>query len=572
MRLALLASVLGAVAIAGCSALFPLEQSDADASGDASLRTDAGGDADSGIDAGGGVDSGTDADADSGTDAGSEIDAGVPDGGGEADGSVPDPIEAQEAYIKASNTGVGDEFGFSVALSADGSVLAVGAYGEDSDATGVGGVQGSDAAGNSGAVYLFRRDDDGAWAQEAYVKASNTDAGDSFGWSVALSADGSVLAVGAHTEDSAAGFVDGDQVSNDAADSGAVYVFRRDGGGVWGQEAYVKASNTDAGDGFGLSVALSADGSVLAVGAYGEDSDATGVGGNQASDAAPWAGAAYVFRRGGEAWQQEAYVKASNTDAGDVFGWSVALSADGSVLAVGADQERSAATGVDGDQESDAAESSGAAYLFRRDENGTWAQEAYVKASNTDSSDAFGWSVALSADGSALAVGAPAEDSAATGVGGDQADDEDGNSGAAYVFRRVDGAWAQEAYAKASNTDATDFFGRVALSADGSVLAVGAMYEDSAATGVGGDEGDNAAAGSGAAYVLRREGGLWAQETYVKASNTDPGDELGVCVALSADGSVLAVGARYEDSDATGVNGDEGSDAAADSSAVYVFR
>src|SRR5262245_24489491 len=110
--------------------------------------------------------------------------------------------------------------------------------------------------------------------------------------------------------------------------------------------AYVKASNTGAGDQFGSSVALSADGSTLAVGAWLEDSVAAGIGGNQADNSAPAAGAVYLFTRSGTTWSQQAYVKASNTGANDWFGSSVALSADGSTLAVGASREDSAATGI----------------------------------------------------------------------------------------------------------------------------------------------------------------------------------------------------------------------------------
>jgi hypothetical protein len=241
-----------------------------------------------------------------------------------------------------------------------------------------------------------------------------------------------VLAVGAYAEASAATGVGGNQTSNSALGSGAVYVFRR-AAGVWAQEAYVKASNTGLGDVFGSSVALSADGTTLAVGAREEDSAATGVGGNQASNAASRSGAVYVFRHAASEWSQEAYVKASNTGASDRFGTSVALSADGTLLAVGADWEASASTGIGGDQTSNAVPESGAVYVFRRTA-GVWAQEAYVKASNTGSFDHFGQSVALSADGSALAVGAPEEDSAATGIGGDQTSNAASDSGAVYLF------------------------------------------------------------------------------------------------------------------------------------------
>jgi acyl-[acyl carrier protein]--UDP-N-acetylglucosamine O-acyltransferase len=325
-----------------------------------------------------------------------------------------------------------------------------------------------------------------------YLKASNTDVSDSFGVSVALSGD--TLAVGARYEDSAATGVNGDQSSSAAFASGAVYVFTRSGG-AWSQQAYLKASNTDAGDFFGSSVALS--GNTLAVGVHQEASAATGVNGDQSSNAAENSGAVYVFTRSGGAWSQQAYLKASNTGNSDFFGGSVALSDN--TLAVGAYGENSNATGVNGDQSSNAASDSGAVYVFTRS-GGAWSQQAYLKASNTDEHDYFGGSVALSGD--TLAVGAFGEDSDATGVNGDQSPDTEHFTGAVYVFTRSGGAWSQQAYLKASNTDVTDYFGEsVALS--GNTLAVGAQYEQSAATGVNGDQSSNVADHAGAVYVTR---------------------------------------------------------------------
>ena len=340
----------------------------------------------------------------------------------------------QRAYIKASNTDVGDVFGASVALSADGSTLAVGAVGEASAAPGVGGDQADDTAPVAGAVYIFRRHGK-RWVQQTYLKASNPDAYDSFGISVALSADGSILAVGASGEDSAAPGVGGDQADNSVNDAGAVYVFARHGN-TWAQEAYLKASNPGDVDYFGYSVALSSDGATLAVGAWAEDSAATGIGGNQADNSASYAGAAYVFARRGATWRQDAYVKASDTEVGDFFGYSVALSGDGATLAVGAWAERSAATGVGGDQAEDSLPWAGAVYVFARS-GAIWHQDAYVKASNTDEGNFFGWSVALSCDGSILAAGAGYENSGATGIDGDQADDSAFAAGAVYVFDRI---------------------------------------------------------------------------------------------------------------------------------------
>ncbi len=475
---------------------------------------------------------------------------------------------AQQAYAKASNTEGDDYFGWSLALSGDGSTLAVGAFWEGSDATGINGDQANNRKRTSGAVYIFTRAGT-TWTQQAYVKAANTDTNDRFGSSVALSTDGSTLAVGARNEASNATGINGNQADNSATESGAVYVFIRTGGS-WAQQAYLKASNTGAADFFGSSVALSADGSTLAVGAIGESSNATGINGNQANNSILGAGAVYVFTRSGTTWAQQAYVKASNTrDFSAYFGEGLALSADGSTLAVGAFQEQSNATGINGNQANNSIVGAGAVYVFTRSGT-TWAQQAYVKASNTRNAR-FGARVSLSASGSMLAVGAPVESSNATGVNGDQANSSAPGSGAVYVFARTGSTWAQQAYVKASNTESSDEFGRsVALSADGSTLAVGATNERSNATGINGNQADNSVMRSGAAYTFTRTGTTWAQQAYVKAS-TVGGDEFGGNVALSADGNTLAVGAEAEDSNATGLNGNQSDNSALQSGAVYIF-
>lgn len=405
----------------------------------------------------------------------------------------------------------------------------------------------------------------------AYLKASNTQTNDNFGTAVALSADGSTLAVGAPGEDSAATTIDGNQADNSAGEAGAVYVFSRSGT-RWEQQAYLKASNARAGAQFGMSVALSADGSTLVVGAPLESSSATGVDGDQADDAARWAGAVYVFTRSGTRWRQEAYVKASNTAANDMFGTSVTLSGDAATLAVGAINESSGAVGIDGDQTDRSVPSAGAVYLFTRDQ-ATWQQQAYVKASNTGRGDSFGASVALSADGGTLVVGASTEDSAATGIDGDQTDNSATEAGAVYVFTRTGSTWGQQAYIKASNTSPIDLFGSsVAVSGDGATLAVGAYAEDSGATGVNGNQSNDAMLESGAAYIFTRNGGAWSQEAYVKASNTGLTAEFGWSLAMSSDGSKLAVAAVTEDSGAIGIDGDQHNLDAIASGAVYVFQ
>lgn len=463
---------------------------------------------------------------------------------------------AQQAYLKASNTGANDGFGFASAISGD--TIVVGAYLEDSNAAGVNGNGADNSASSAGAVYVFVRSGT-TWTQQAYLKASNPQAIDLFGYAVAISGD--TIVVGAILEDSNATGVNGDQSNNSAVDSGAAYVFVRSGT-TWTQQAYLKASNTGAGDEFGSAVAIAGD--TIVVGADAEDSNAIGVNGNAADNSATDSGASYVFVRSGTTWNQQAYLKASNTDADDAFGISVGVA--GETICVGAYFEDSNAIGVNGNQSSNAAVDAGAAYVFVR--SGTaWSQQAYLKASNSDVGDNFGYAVAISND--TVAIGAFSEDSNAVGVNGNQNDNSAGDSGAAYVFVRSGTAWSQQAYLKASNTQAGDAFG-ASISIAGDVVVIAGLGEDSNDTGVNGNQANNSASSSGAVYVFVRSLATWVQQAYVKASNTGGGDDFGISVGISVGTAV--VGAWNESSDATGVNGNQGSNSAASAGAAYVFQ
>jgi cysteine-rich repeat protein len=408
-------------------------------------------------------------------------------------------------------------------------------------------------------------------AQLAYIKSPNSDAFDQFGFAIALSADGSTLAIAAIGEDSGATGTGGDPNDDSVPDSGAVYLYTRSGR-RWTQQAYIKAPNPDRLDAFGTSLALSADGSTLAVGTPLEDSSASGVNGNPADNAGEDSGAVYIYTRSGTTWSAQAYLKASNSDPFDGFGFSVSLSADGATLAVGARDEDSAATGVNGNQADNSKLGSGAVYVFARD-GATWHQQAYLKAATTDLGDRFGHKVALSADGATLAVGAYAEGSAATGVGGDATDNSLPGAGAAYLFTRSGTSWTQQAYIKASNPGPGDFFGAdLALSGDGSTLAVAAPDEDGAATGIDGDQTSNAARLAGAVYVFTRSGTTWRQQAYVKASNTESFDQFGTLLALSGDGSTLVATAFAEASAAAGVNGNQADNTQPQAGAAYLFQ
>jgi FG-GAP repeat/Divergent InlB B-repeat domain len=263
---------------------------------------------------------------------------------------------SQQVYLKASNTGADDTFGYSVAVS--GETVVVGAQSEDSNAVGVNAdatAQADNSAALSGAVYVFTRSG-GSWSQQAYLKASNAAEGDLFGAAVALS--GETVVVGAQLEDSATAGVNSSP--NEAAkNSGAAYVFSRSGG-IWSQQAYLKASNPGLNDSFGISLAIA--GETVVIGANPEDSATSGVN-SSPNEGALNAGAAYVFTRSGSAWSQQSYLKASNTGAGDGFGYSVAVS--GNTVISGAALEDSITTGINSiTNDAGTADDAGAVYIF----------------------------------------------------------------------------------------------------------------------------------------------------------------------------------------------------------------
>ena len=505
--------------------------------------------------------------------------------------AAPGPLQ-QVAILKASNPGTFDHFGeggaldghvgTGTAISDDGMTVAVGAQHESSGARGIDGDQNDESAYNAGAVYVYTGS--GAdWTQQAYIKASNAGGGDHFGNVVALSADGNTLAVAAYWESSAATGVNGDQADNSIPQAGAVYIFTRSGG-TWSQQAYLKAANAGRagegdlpgdGDQFGFSLALSGDGNTVAVGAITEDSSASGINGDAADDSATSAGAVYLYARTGTAWSQQAYIKSSaapDLTNGDMFGYAVGLNADGNTLTVGVYDESGSSRGINGPIDG-TSRGAGAAYVFTR-AGDTWSREGYLKPSIAEAGDSWGIGIVLSGDGNTLAMASADEDCPATGVNPPGCVDDnttDTSSGAVTLFVRDGTTWTEQAYFKASNTGPADWFGtRLALSNDGNVFVAAAPNEDSAAQGIdGGPQDDDSAIEAGAVYLFTRSGTEWAQQAFVKGSNTEAFDEFGGSVALSGDGRMLVVGARGEDSNAQGA--DQADNSMDESGAVYVF-
>ena len=397
----------------------------------------------------------------------------------------------QQAYLKPSNTISNAKFGESVALSGD--TIAVTAP-DDRRC----GQSGQLNCGGAGAVYLFVRNGN-SWTQQAYLKDTSINlSGARFGHSVSLQGD--TLAIGAMQDDRCK---DG---SSSCTGSGTVFIFTRFIG-TWTNQPYLKASNEEVNSYFGSSVAL--DGNTLAVGAYGEESCATGIDGNQTNYGCGYAGAVYVFTGSGGSWNQHAYLKATNASTGDRFGHTLSLSGD--TLAVTASGEDSCATGINGNQMNNGCPEAGAVYVFTRTTTGVtgvWTQQAYLKGSNAEAGDGFGgassgdlFGASLSLLGGRLAVGAWGEDSCATAFNGNQANNACGAAGAMYAFTRMGNTWTQETYMKAPTVNIKDGFG-IAVALTSKTLAVGALGEGSCAPGINGNQTpDPTCEGSGAVYV-----------------------------------------------------------------------
>lgn len=301
--------------------------------------------------------------------------------------------------------------------------------------------------------------------------------------------------------------VHGDYAVIGAAGANASYIFKRTGA-TWVQEAKIVPLDVTTGDNFGFSVAISGD--YVVVGANAEDEDATGM------NTLASAGSAYIFKRTGTTWAQEAKIVAADRGATDQFGYSVSISGD--YVSVAAPFEDEDATGVN------TLTSAGSSYIFKRTGT-TWAQEAKLVAADRTTGNLFGASIAIS--GETVLIGAIS------------------SGGAAYAFKRTGVTWVQEAKLIASDKASGDNFGGdVALSGD--VAVIGAIGDDKDASGAGNVDA------AGSAYIFKRTGATWAQEAKIVAADRDANDNFGDAVAI--DGDLVVVGAINDDKDAKGGN------------------
>ncbi len=371
--------------------------------------------------------------------------------------------------VSSGETGAG-EFGSSVALSADGNTALIG-------------VPEDDAA--KGGTWILTRSG-GVWSQQGSKLTGGEEDNSEFGVLVALSADGNTALVGGW---------------NDDGRKGAAWVFTRSGG-VWSQQGpKLVGSGVSEGDGFGTSVALSADGNTALIGAPGNDFRN---------------GAAWVFTRSGSTWTQQGGKLTATGEIGSPwFGYTVALSGDGNTALIGGWLDDSW---------------KGAAWVFTRS-GSTWTQQgAKLTANDEDGEGMFGTNVTLSADGNTALIGGWNDDSE---FGGHL---DYSGKGAAWVFTRSGSTWTQQG-PKLTPDDETGngkFGTIVALSANGDTALIGGWNDDHS---------------KGAAWVFTRSGSTWTQQGPKLAGGGETGEgRFGVAVALSADGDTALVGGLADDS------------------------
>ena len=388
-----------------------------------------------------------------------------------------------------------DKFGYSVAV--DGDTAVIGAYQVDGNGQ------------DSGAAYVFTRSD-GVWSQAGKLTASDGEAYDNFGISVAV--DGDTVVIGASGD------------NDNGADSGSAYVFVKPSGG-WAdgnETAKLTASDGEALDYFGYSVAVNGD--TVLVGAYQDDD------GDDSEDS----GSAYLFVKpntdGGWAdWadgdMEAAKLTPSEAEDDDNFGIAVALDDDTAVIGAPGDDD----DGID----------SGAAYVFVR-VSGTWSRQTKLTAGGEDA-DFFGYSVALDVD---IVVENSVTVKVATVVVGAYLDDREDDdtttdvdetaidAGSAYVFTRdSSGSWSRQAKFSADDGEAEDWFG-YSVAVDGDAVVVGAFGDD--------DNGSN----SGSAYVFSRDSsGQWSQTNKLSPYEGEEDDRFGYAVAVDTESHTALVGA-----------------------------
>lgn len=433
-------------------------------------------------------------------------------------------------------------------LDVSGNFMAVGAPDEDSSSIGIGGDFNNNDLINSGAVYIYEKIN-GVWNFHSYIKASNPQARAQFGKSIAMWND--LLVIGAPREHSNANTVNGDQLNENAPESGAVYIFRNVGN-AWVQEAYLKASNNKTKNNFGTSVDV--HNNRIVVGADGEDD--TGVDGNGDFELFS-SGAAYVFEHDGANWFQSAYLKADHVNQGDFFGTSVSIFDE--TIVIGARLEDSDAVGVDGLISNNQSNASGAAYIFTLNNN-AWTQEVYIKPTHNQDRQMFGTKVAIWEN--TVAVSAPNEFSDFYGINGDASNlarhANSTNIGTVYIYQNINNKWYHTHYVKTPSSSSA--FGS-GLDLKNDQLVIGSPFATTR---------DDPQVRGGVFVYQKDQNQQWQLSHEIYGVNTEANDFFGGQVSISE--NQIMTSAFGNDSQEPGIGADDLDNSASDSGVIYILE
>jgi len=433
-------------------------------------------------------------------------------------------------YLKATNTGAEDTFGDSVAIWNN--QLVIGAIGESSNATEVNGDQNDNSLPQTGAAYLYEKNESNEWQFKAYLKPAPDDELSLryFARAVAISND--YIAVSARN----------------SAYQGQVHLFKKDDSDNWAQTEIIKFDGSVYGVGFGRTLLLRNN--LLIVGHPGDRNFATGEDDPNAQTYRN-SGAVFIYQldqnETGNNSQNYTYIRRGDSRR-EAFGSSIALS--GNTLAIGSPVYPPSSTG--------------AVTIYTFNSESGWTQQAFLQASSPQGASQFGASVSLS--GNRLVVGAPLYEAPA----------EPGRFGGVYIFEQNDGiSWQQKALLSPTprvNSILTEIFfgGNVFITGD--TLVVAASGEFSSSANINGVEDTNLVSlRSGAAFIFEKDNAsIWNQTYYIKASNADAND--GFAHKISSYGNEIIFSAPREDSIAKFGEGNQSDNSAVAAGAAYLYH
>jgi len=354
---------------------------------------------------------------------------------------------SEKAKLKASDAARVTFFGWSLSLDRNYAII---------------GTHSDENASFTGAGYIFKREGS-TWTEKQRLTPSDAAPEDFFGWRVSM--DGDYAIIGAFYSEG----------------SGAAYIFKNSGTS-WVEQAKLIPSDAELWDEFGFSVDI--DGDYAIVGSQADD------------DFGSCTGSAYIFKREGETWTEQAKLTASDAEAEAWFGMSVAIYGEYAII---------------GSWDNNY---TGSAYIFKR-EGTTWTQQAKLTASDGIPGDRLGISVAI--EGEYAAVGSI----------------NDNNwYGAAYIYKQEGTTWTEFQKLTSSDGDPGDCFG-INIDIENDCLIVGA-YDDN-------DNGIH----SGSAYVFYLENSTWTEKQKLFASDAAVKDQFGCCISI--DGNYVLIGAYSED-------------------------